>query len=199
MNKVFITAAAAGLLTVSCNNSPQGGTQAGYGSDSTVIAEVSGQIAYVNLDVLMEGYDMVIELGGAFEEKATKADNELSSKSRSLERAMADAQEKIEKGLVTRAQIAELQEKLQRQEQSLYQHRDQVQRELAEENQVMMNNIYHSLNKFIEEFNSDYRYGVILTTSGITPILHADPRLDITGIVLDGLNAQYARHKKNNE
>ena len=75
-------------------------------------------------------------------------------------------------------------------------NRYKMQAELAEENTVMMNNIYHSLNKFLEEFNSDYRYSMILTTSGGAPILHADPLLDITDLVVDGLNAQYAKDKK---
>lgn len=196
MKKIIVTVAAVALLAVSCNNNGQGGGSARTGTDSTVVAEVSSQISYIRLDVLMENYEMVAELSEALEEKASKAETELTSKGRSLERAFADYQEKIEKGLVTRAQAAELQERLQRQEQSFYQHREQVTQELAEENEVMMNNIYHNLTTFIEEFNSDHRYGVILTTSGVTPILSADPRLDITQIVVDGLNERYAREKK---
>ncbi|MCC8036196.1 MAG: OmpH family outer membrane protein [Rikenellaceae bacterium] len=196
MKKLILAAASAAFLSVSCNSQPVSPAEESDGQTVTV-AEVSSLIAYVDLEVLMERYELVVELGQALEEKATKAENELTSKGRSLERAVADAQEKIEKGLVTRAQAAELQEKLQRQEQSFYQHRERVQMELAEENQVMMNNIYHSLTSFIEEFNHDYRYGVILTTSGITPILHADPRLDITELVLEALNEKYAQEKKN--
>ncbi|MCD7970648.1 MAG: OmpH family outer membrane protein [Alistipes sp.] len=195
MKKMILAAASLAILAMSCKDGNTGTGVSASAGDTVSVAEVSSLIAYVNLEEIMSRYDLVADLMEAFQEKATKAENELTSKGRSLERSFADAQEKVDKGLVTRAQAAELQENLQRQEESFYRHRDQVQAELQEENDVMMNNIYHNLTTFMEEFNHDHRYGVILTTSGIAPIINADPRLDITDLVIAGLNDKYAREK----
>jgi outer membrane protein len=162
----------------------------------TTKREVSNSIAYVRLDSLMSGYGMYNDLNAEFETKAKTAENDVNSRRRALERSLADAQNKVEKGLVTRAEAAQLQEKLARDEQNFMQFQANKQDELAEENQVMMNKILYSVEEFIAEFNSDYRYGMILTTSGAAPVLHADPSMDITAEVLAGLNAKYNKTKQ---
>ncbi len=157
--------------------------------------EVSSLIAYVRLDSLMSGYDMYNELSAEFEAKAKAADADLTSRGRALERRFADAQNKFDKGLVTRAEAAELQQRLERDQRNFMELQGRKQEELAEENQVMLNKILYSVEEFIAEFNSDYRYAMILTTSGGAPVLHADPQLDITAEVLKGLNDRYAQTK----
>lgn len=183
------------FLLQGCNGGGNA-TQSQQADKEYIRREVSSQIAYIQIDSLLSRYDMFIELSEVLEAKAAKAESEITSKGRSLERSLADAQEKVEKGLVTRAQAAELQEKLQRQERSFYQFRDRVQEELMEENQVMMNNIYNNLTTFLNEFNEDYRYGMILTSTGGAPVLHADPELDITDIVVEALNEAYAKENR---
>lgn len=199
MKRFMMLIPAVAFLMCSCGNNTNNNATAAEGQDTETRREVSSQIAYIKIDTLLSHYDMFVELNGALEEKASKADSEITSKGRSLERAVADAQEKMEKGLITRAQAGELQEKLQRQEQNFYQFRDRMQQELMEENQVMMNNVQHNLMKFIEEFNKDYQYGMIITTTGGAPVIHADPALDITDIVVKALNEAYAKEKAANK
>ncbi len=195
MRKFLFIASVAALSLFGCKNNGGGNATTSATDSSAVNRVVSSQVAYINMDTLMRNYDMFLDLSSALEEKAKKADSELNAKGRSLEKSLADAQEKVDRGLVTRAQAAQLQEDLQKQQESFLQHRDKVQGELAEENQVMMNRIYYSIEKYLQEFNSDYRYGMILSTSGGSPVLNADPALDITAIIVKGLNEQYAKEK----
>ncbi len=189
MKKIILAAAV--LAMAACGKTEKNNTAVA----ENLPREVSDKVAYVRLDSLMSGYDMYNELSSAFEAKAKQVDADLTSRGRSLERKFTDAQTKMEKGLVTRAEAAQLQESLQREEQYFMNLRGQKQEELAEENQVMTNKILYSIEQFIAEFNSDYRYGMILTTSGGAPILHADPAMDITAEVLKGLNERYAKEK----
>ncbi len=165
-------------------------------AEAGVQREVSNKIAYVRLDSLMSGYDMFNELSAEFEAKAKAAETDLTSRGRSLERRVADFQNKVEKGLMTRAEAAETQQKLQNEEQYFMRLQGEKQEELAEENQVMMNKILYSIEEFMAEFNGDYKYGMILTTSGGAPVLHADPSMDITAEVLAGLNERYKKTKE---
>lgn len=199
MKKILVITSIALLSFAACNN--QAATtsteiQTVSANDTETLAPASSQIAYIQLDTLLSRYDMFKDMSAELEEKAKKAEAEINSKGRSLERGIADYTEKVEKGLVTRAQAAELEEKLQKQNQSFLEFSNKQEMAIAEESQVMQNNVFHNIQKFLEELNSDFRYGMIVTTSAGTPVIHADPRLDITDIVVKGLNEQYAKEKK---
>ena len=192
MKNLFIAACAFALLAVSCNDK-SAPVQTPETSGETVAT--TGKIAYVRIDTLINQYNMYIDLRAAYEEKAKKADTELTSKSRSLERQVRDYQEKIQNGLVTRSQAQSIEEDLTRQQQNFIQHRDKVMGEMAEEEQVMLNQIQYSITEFIKDLNKDYQYDLILSTTGSTPILSGNPALDITSTVLEGLNKKYAEEK----
>lgn len=192
MKNLFFTACALALLAVSCNNK---GTPAQTPETSSETAATTGKIAYVRIDTLINQYNMYIDLRAAYEEKAKKADTELTSKGRSLERQLRDYQEKVQNGLVTRSQAQSIEEDLGRQQQNFMQHRDKVMGEMAEEEQVMLNQIQYSITEFIKDLNKDYQYDMILSTSGSTPVLSGNPSLDITATVLEGLNKKYADEK----
>lgn len=66
---------------------------------------------------------------------------------------------------------------------------------MAEEEQVMLNQIQYSITEYLKEFNKDYQYGVILSTTTAGPIFNADPKLDITTVLLEGLNKNTLQKK----
>ena len=136
------------------------------------------------------------ELRNTFQAKANKADREFNAKYQKFEKDMMDAQDKIQKGLVTRATAEQMQQQLMQQQQELMETRDRMMGELAEEEQVMNNRIYFAVTDYLKEYNADYKYAMILSTAaGTGPVLHADPSLDITKEVLAGLNARYEAEK----
>ncbi len=166
----------------------------------TAVREVgAGDIAYIRVDSLINNYQRYLDLSEKFEAKATKAQRELETRARRLQNEMMDLEDKASKGLMTRSQIASTQEQLQTKAQAFEGERQSRLSELAEEEQVMTNQVMHAIDEFIKEFNKDLRFKMILTTSGGTPILHADPALDVTAEVLAGLNAQYAAEPKTAE
>ncbi len=197
MKKFLIAATVLLAAFTACNNNANNTATDGEtsGTAENVNPEVSSQIAYIRLDSLMAGYDMYKDLSAEFETKAKQVEADLTSRGRTFEKNVADFQNKVEKGLVTRAEAAQLEQNLQQQQQTLYATGEQKQQELAEENAVMTNKIFYSIEEFVKEFNSDYRYGMILTTSGGAPVIHANPSFDITALVLKGLNEKYVSEK----
>lgn len=193
MKKLLIAASILSVLAVGCTD---GKSTKDTPATTTEGVSASSAVAYVQLDSLITKYDMYVELRASYEEKAKKAEAELTSKGRSLERDVMDYQEKVQKGLITRAQAQTLEEELTKKQQSFMQQRDKVMAEMGEEEQVMLNQIQHSITEYLKEFNADLRYGLILSTSGGTPVLNADPKLNITVEVLGGLNKKYADSKK---
>ena len=66
---------------------------------------------------------------------------------------------------------------------------------------VMMNQIGDAIKTYIEKYNAEKKYAMILTSQGGSPVITADPSLNITEEVIAGLNAEYIanKNKKNDE
>ena len=89
-------------------------------------------------------------------------------------------------------------QKLAEQQSSFETYAAQKQQEVLEEQQVMMNQLADAINNYIAEFNADKKYAMIIATQGdilSTPVVNADPELDITDDLLAGLNAAYVKQK----
>lgn len=62
----------------------------------------------------------------------------------------------------------------------------------------MMNQIGDAIKKFIDKFNEDKQFALIISTQGDvlpSPVVAGDASLDITDIVIAGLNEEYVKNK----
>lgn len=151
----------------------------------------SGQIAFIRMDSLMRGFGMYIDMSDAFGKKQQKIQTELTNKGRGLEREAMEYQEKAQKGLITQYQAKTTEEGLQKKQQEIVAYRDRVLGELSEEEGVMSAEIYQTVMDYLNEYNADKGYSMIIQTSGGNPVLLGDPKLDITNEVLAELNKRY--------
>ena len=201
MKKNLILAGAAVLMAfaVSCN---QNKTAAPAGAASSDSVAVAGSIVYFNMDKVMEGYDMANDLNSVFETKTSGIQSEIDRRGKKLEKDASDFQSKVDKGLLTQSVAQAQYAKLQEQQQSYQQYVVNKQQEMAEEQQVMMNQIANAIAEFVEEYNAEHGYAMILATAGnilSTPVVTADPKLDITEDLLAGLNAAYIKTKESSK
>ena len=60
---------------------------------------------------------------------------------------------------------------------------------------VMMNQISDAIKTYIDAYNAEKQYAMILCNQAGVPVLTGDLSLDITQEVLDGLNAEYVKSK----
>jgi len=136
----------------------------------------AGSIVYIQIDSLMNQYDMFNDLKSELESKAQVIQDDLSKKGRAFERDYKDWEAKIQKGLVTRAQAETQQQQLAMRQQELQNLSQQKQMEMAEE----------------EEKN----FSVIINSSAtMNTVLQADSTLNITSDVVAGLNDEYIKTK----
>lgn len=156
----------------------------------------SGGIVYVNIDTIIFNFDMFSDKRNDLITKQRNAEAELTSKSSQYERGVKDYQEKVNKGLVTRATAAEMEQALLQQQQELVNLRDRLQTSLMEEEQVMNRQVLDYITKFLEENKSEYNFQFILGKSFGSVLLYSDNSLDITSRVLEGINKKYQSEKK---
>ena len=153
-------------------------------------------IAYINIDTVIFKFDMFFDRRGELVAKQKKAEGELNSKGSQYEKGAKDYQDKVTKGLVTRATAAEMEQSLMQQQQELVNLRDKLQSNLIEEEQVMNRQILEYITTFLEANKSEYNYQYILGKSFGSVVLYGNSSNDITQRVLDALNKQYKAEKK---
>jgi outer membrane protein len=143
-------------------------------------------------------YDMANDLRSVVETKVQNIQAEVNRRGQKLEKEVADFQQKIEKGLLTRS-VAEAQnQKLQQQDIEFQNYAAQKQQEIQEEQVVMMNQLSDAIQTFLDKYNAEKQYAMILSNTGGTPVITADAALDITDAVLAGLNEEYIKTKNSN-
>ena len=183
-------AAAALVALASCNNEAPKMDE----KPAAATEKVKGngvKIAYVEVDSLMTQYEFCKEFTLILEKKSTNARNTLNSKGQALQNAMANFQQKLQNnGFTSREQAESQQAAIQRQQQSLQELQARLENELAQETQKYNAGLRDSLSHFLEAYNKDKKYDLILTKQGDN-ILYAAKRFDITADVINGLNKRY--------
>ena len=187
--KFILTVAVAAIICSCAANGNTNGAQQANAAGETPAAQ--GSIVYVQLDSLVNQYDMYNDLKSELESKVQAVQEDLTKKGRSFESAVKDFEAKIAKGLLTRSQAEEQQQRLVEREQNLQGLSQQKQMELAEEEAVMMRRVMDAIQTYITKYNQDKGYALILSV----PVLAGDPSLNITQDVLVGLNEEYIKSK----
>ena len=164
-------------------------------ADTTYTGSAIG-IAFVNIDTVVFKFNMYADRREELLEKQKKAEAELNSKGSQYEKGVKDYQDKVNKGLVTRATAAEMEQSLYQQQQELVNLRDKLQTDLLEEDQVMNRQILEYITTYLEEHKAEFNYQYILGKSFGSVVLYGNSAFDITQKVVDGLNAKYLTEKK---
>jgi outer membrane protein len=167
-------------------------------TDTGKITAVAGDIVYVQLDSLIANYDMYNDKMTAFQSKVQGIQDELQKRGRRLESDAKAFENQVQKGLLTRSAAEEQQNKLMQRQQNLQNDAAKKDAEIQEEQAVLNNQVYFAVKEFIERYNAEHQYSLILTTSGVTnTVLNVNPGLDITSDVLKGLNEEYIKNRNN--
>ena len=165
-------------------------------TDSSGITAVSGSIVYVNLDTLVNQFDMYNDLRSELQGKLSAIENDLNKQSRALENDIKSFQEKLQKGLLTRSQAESMNNDLAKRDQELQQLYQQKQMEMAEEENVMYNRVINAISTCIENYNKDKQYSLILTTTAATnSVITGDSGLNITQEIVSGINKEYIKNR----
>ncbi len=191
-----ILAIATVALFCACNNTNTTNSPAANVAAAGAVAP-QGSIVYIQMDSLVNQYDMYNDLKSELESKAQAIQDDLTKKGRAFENAAKDFETKINKGLLTRSQAEEQQQKLLERQQNLQNLSQQKQMEIAEEEAVMVRRVMDAVKTYLAKYNETKGYALILTTSVTTnTVIVGNPSLDITADVLVGLNEEYVKSKK---
>lgn len=161
-----------------------------------------GAIVYFNMDRILAEYDMANDLRSVFETKANSINQEVQRRVNKFQKDANSFQDKLNKGLMTQSSAQIQGQKLQEQQASVENYANQKQQEILEEQQVMLNQISDAIKTFVDEYNEQMGYAMILVTQGDilpAPVVSGNAELDITDALIEGLNAAYVKEKGKKE
>lgn len=199
MDNTLANIAKAGLYSllaftvISCNNTGTGPATVSSNGDST-LTNVE-KIVYINADTLLEKYEYFKDIRVKLEEKATKAQADLQSRSNAFQREVADYQQKA--ATMSAADRQSTEERLARKQDELARHNQNASASFAQEEAEENEKLYSRITDYLEKHAKENGYKLVLTYSTSNPaVLYADGSLEITNEVLEALNANYKKEKK---
>jgi outer membrane protein len=161
----------------------------------TVAAEPTDvmPVAYLNVDSLLMNYTFAQEASDKLMSKQEDARVKMNTKLRTFQNEVADFQRKLENNaFMSRERAEKEQQRLAKKEQELQELEAKLTQDIMIENQKLNQQLADSLNNFLQIFNADGRYHVILSNSAKDNVLMANEQYDITDEVVNGLNARYS-------
>jgi len=190
----LVAVAALGILQLTADSTKKAKPS---NADNEAVA-TKGAIVYFNLDRVLEEYDMANELRSAVESKVASIQEEVNRRGNRLQNDVNSFNDKINKGLITRSVAEQQSQKLSQQQADFQNYTSQKEQEIAEEQQVMLNQIGDAIRTFLEKYNAEKQYAMIISTQGDilpSPVAIGDASLDVTDEILAGLNDEYIKNK----
>lgn len=188
---VVLVAAVVALFAIFFSNKLAKGTA----EPAAVIA--SGEalpVAYLNVDSLLTNYTFAQDASERLMQKQEDARLKLNTKARSLQNEMADFQRKLDNNaFLSRERAEKEQQRLIKKQQDLQDLEAKLTEDIMLENQTLNKQLADTLTQFLQTFNADGRYQIILSNTAKDNVLMAADQYDITDEVVAGLNKRYKK------
>lgn len=188
---VVLVAAVVALFAIFFSNKPAKGTA------EPAAAIASGEalpIAYLNVDSLLTNYTFAQDASERLMQKQEDARLKLNTKARSLQNEMADFQRKLDNNaFLSRERAEKEQQRLIKKQQDLQDLEAKLTEDIMLENQTLNKQLADTLTQFLQTFNADGRYQIILSNTAKDNVLMAADQYDITDEVVAGLNKRYKK------
>jgi outer membrane protein len=161
-----------------------------------VVTENGGaRIAYIDTDSLFQNYQYYDDISKDYRVKRERAQKQLENRTRALEEKFVSLQRRAQAGLMSQNEIRRSEEELVKEQQDLQVYQQTVSAGLIEEEQLLNKQLFDKITAYLEGYNKDKGYDMIMNYTKGNAIWLADEALDITQEVLSGLNTAYAAEK----
>lgn len=162
-------------------------SDSGAAADGAVVE--GRRTVYVQVDSLLKNYDFFKDTRKELENKNFQLENELTTKGRSLQNEVAFFQQRA--ATMTPEQARSTEAQLMKKQQDLVAYRDQSAQALGQEEAKKNEELYKNIRSYIDKYNKENGYEYVLGYSLGGGILFANPSLDVTQKIVDGLNKEY--------
>lgn len=160
----------------------------------------TGTIVYIDIDTLLEQYDLYQESKTLLEEESRKAEQSIAGKLETFQKRAYDFQQRVYQTQQRAAELAPVQlqalekkfaaeqQKLAKEESELVARRDNMARELEGKLIDLQSNLKSKIDAHLEKISAERGYDLVLIKGTNGALLYGNKALDITGTTVAELN-----------
>jgi outer membrane protein len=198
MKKILLFCVAA-IMMASCNQPAKQADVTAESATCKVNVEEGCRlpIAVVNVDTLLNSYDLALEENERLMRKQEDIRLDLNQRLNSLQNEMIDFQKKLEnQAFLSRERAEAEQRRLVKKEQDPQLLTQEKEQEFLLEQQQVGLRVQDSINSVIRALNATGKYHLVISTSALNNnVLFAAPEYDITNEAIEMLNERHNKSK----
>ena len=162
-------------------------------SSSSSVAVGDLTIAYIKSDSVLKNYDFLKDNGTVLEAKSQKMQADFRNRAQSLQ-GEVNAYQRNQSNL-TIGQARALEEDLAKKQQNLQMYEQSLSQELMNDRDKLNKELYERITAYVKKYSQDNGLQVVLKFDTSSDVLYGADALDITNIVVKGLNEAYNAEK----
>ncbi len=155
-------------------------------------ASGAAKIAYIEVDTLMSQYEFCKEYTIELTKRSENYKATINSRMQKFQNEVVEFQRKAQQGSYTPEEGQKVQARLQKEQENIQKLQEDLTVKFDQEQQKYNQIMRDSIQSFLRDYNKSKGYSIILSKAGDN-ILFADPSLDITKDVVNGLNKRYKK------
>ncbi len=161
----------------------------------TTVSTDAITIAMIDTDSIFANYDMVADVMKDLEGVDKKLSDDLQRQAKNFQ---TDYENYLKiGGTLTLSEQKKKEEQLQKRQQDLQQLEQRYTQQLMETRAQRNQEVQDKIFAFVEEYNKAHdNYTIIMSKARTSGVLYSLPTMDITGEILEALNADYIKTRK---
>lgn len=161
------------------------------GNTTAQSSEKQLKVAVINNDSLFVYYKYYEATMKDLNTKREKAQKQLQTRASKLQNEMISAEKRARAGLMSKNDMQRTQQDLAQKQQDLQVYEQTLTAGLVEEEQVKNQELLDQIKEYIEEYNQEKGYDLIINYVQGGTVWYASEAIDITKDIVDGLNAKF--------
>jgi len=161
----------------------------------TAVAVTDAVIAYINIDTMLVQMEMYKDLQSTLEKKQKELEGNFGTKYKAFEKNVSDLQNKVSKGLVTRAEAEQMNQQLANDQMQLENLNASYTQQLQEEGIVSNRKVIDYIMEYLKEYTADKNIQFIFSYTFGGNLIYMNGAYDITNEILVGINQKYLAEK----
>jgi outer membrane protein len=163
--------------------------------DANPTPVVDATIAYINIDTMLVQMEMYKDLQAGLAKKQKELEGTFKTKYNAFEKNVTDLQNKVNKGLVTRAEAEQMNQQLANDQMQLENLNNTYTQQIQEEGIVSNRKVIDYIMQYLKEYTKGKNIKFIFSYAFGGNLLYTDGAFDITNDILTGVNQKYLAEK----
>jgi outer membrane protein len=154
-------------------------------------------VVYINADSLLMSYDFAKQLNEELLKKEEKSRADFNEQAKIFQQDLGEFQRKVQNnGFLSLDRAKAEEQRLGRKERELQDLNAKLSNQLMLEQNSMNKQLRDSLTSFLKELQPKMKFQLVLSNTMGDNVLYGSASADITKVVIDGMNARYAKSKE---